>query len=71
MTVEIESILGNEELATLLEAAETSGQLRAAELQEIEQAVPADAAAGTAANLRSDASRFTSAMHLAALIVSS
>ena len=35
MTVEIESILGNEELATLLEAAETSGQLRAAELQEI------------------------------------
>src|ERR1019366_1298896 len=33
--------------------------------------VAADAAAGTAANLRSDASRFTSAMHLAALIVSS
>ena len=35
MTVEIESILGNEELATLLEAAETSGQLRNVELQEI------------------------------------
>ena len=35
MTVEIESILGNEELATLLEAAETSGQLRSVELQEI------------------------------------
>ena len=35
MTVEIESILGNEELATLLEAAETSGQLRTVELHEI------------------------------------
>ena len=35
MTVEIESILGNEELAALLEAAETSGQLRQRELQEI------------------------------------
>ena len=35
MTVEIESILGNEELATLLEAAESSGQLRSVELQEI------------------------------------
>jgi RNA polymerase primary sigma factor len=35
LTVEIESILGNEELATLLEAAETSGQLRTVELQEI------------------------------------
>jgi RNA polymerase primary sigma factor len=35
LTVEIESILGNEELATLLETAEASGQLRAAELQEI------------------------------------
>ena len=35
MTVEIESILGNEELATLLETAEASGQVRAAELQEI------------------------------------
>ena len=34
LTVEIESILGNEELATLLDAAETSGQLRAFELQE-------------------------------------
>ena len=35
MTVEIDSILGNEELATLLETAEVSGQLRSAELQEI------------------------------------
>ena len=35
VTVEIESILGNEELATLLETAETAGQVRAAELQEI------------------------------------
>jgi RNA polymerase primary sigma factor len=35
LTVEIESILGNEELATLLEAAESSGQLRSVELQEI------------------------------------
>ena len=35
MTVEIDSILGNEELAALLETAEASGQLRAADLQEI------------------------------------
>jgi RNA polymerase primary sigma factor len=35
LTVEIDSILGNEELATLLEAAEASGQVRTAELQEI------------------------------------
>ena len=35
MTVEIESILRNEELAALLETAEASGQLRAVELQEI------------------------------------
>jgi RNA polymerase primary sigma factor len=35
VTVEIESILGNEELAVLLEAAESSGQLRTSELQEI------------------------------------
>ncbi len=34
-TVEIESILRNEELAALIEAAEASGQLRHAELQEI------------------------------------
>ncbi len=33
--VEIESILGNEELAALLETAEANGQLRQAELQEI------------------------------------
>ena len=35
MTVEIESILVNEELAALLEAAEASGQLRQVELNEI------------------------------------
>jgi RNA polymerase primary sigma factor len=35
MTVEIESILRNEDLQALLEAAEASGQLRQAELQEI------------------------------------
>jgi RNA polymerase primary sigma factor len=35
MTVEIESILKNDELQALLEAAETSGQVRHAELQEI------------------------------------
>jgi RNA polymerase primary sigma factor len=35
LTVEIEAILGNEELATLLDVAETSGQLRTVELQEI------------------------------------
>ena len=35
MTVEIESILRNEELAALLEAAEPSGQVRHVELQEI------------------------------------
>ena len=34
-TIEIESILGNEELAALLEAGEASGQLHQAELQEI------------------------------------
>ena len=34
-TVEIESILGNEELAALLDAAETSGQLRQIELTEL------------------------------------
>jgi RNA polymerase primary sigma factor len=34
-TVEIESILSNEELAALLEAGEASGQVRQAELQEI------------------------------------
>ena len=34
-TVEIESILGGEELAALLEAAEGSGQLRQAELTEV------------------------------------
>jgi RNA polymerase primary sigma factor len=34
-TVEIESILGNEELAALLEAGEANGQVRQAELQEI------------------------------------
>jgi RNA polymerase primary sigma factor len=34
-TVEIESILGNEELAALLDAAETSGQLRQTELTEL------------------------------------
>jgi len=35
LTVEIESILVNEELAALLEAAETSGQLRQVELNEL------------------------------------
>jgi RNA polymerase primary sigma factor len=35
MTVEIESILANDELWTLLEAAESAGQLRSAELLEI------------------------------------
>jgi RNA polymerase primary sigma factor len=35
VTVEIDVILGNEELAALLEAAEVSGQLRQSELQEI------------------------------------
>jgi RNA polymerase primary sigma factor len=35
VTVEIESILGNEELAALLETAEAAGQLRQFELQEI------------------------------------
>ncbi len=35
MTVEIESILVNEELAVLLEAAETSGQLRQVDLNEL------------------------------------
>src|SRR5581483_2681820 len=35
LTVEIESILVNEELAGLLEAAETSGQLRQQELVEL------------------------------------
>ncbi len=35
LTVEIETILVNEELATLLEAAETSGQLRRVELAEL------------------------------------
>jgi RNA polymerase primary sigma factor len=35
LTVEIDSILVNEELATLLEAAETSGQLRQQELSEL------------------------------------
>ncbi len=35
MTVEIDSILGNEELAVFLETAEASGQLRQAELLEI------------------------------------
>jgi RNA polymerase primary sigma factor len=35
MTVEIESILGNEELTTLLDAAEAAGQLRHADLLEI------------------------------------
>src|SRR3954447_20577459 len=35
MTVEIESILKNEDLHALLEAAEASGQLRQSELQEI------------------------------------
>jgi RNA polymerase primary sigma factor len=34
-SVEIESILGNEELAALLDAAETSGQLRQVELNEL------------------------------------
>jgi RNA polymerase primary sigma factor len=34
-TVEIESILGNEELAALLDAAEVSGQLRQVDLQEL------------------------------------
>jgi RNA polymerase primary sigma factor len=34
-SVEIESILGNEELATLLDAAEVSGQLRQVELNEL------------------------------------
>ena len=34
-TVEIESILGNEDLAALLEAGEANGQVRQAELQEI------------------------------------
>src|SRR5581483_3553583 len=35
LTVEIESILVNEELAALLEAAETNGQLRQQELTEL------------------------------------
>jgi hypothetical protein len=35
LTVEIEAILRNEELAALLETAEAAGQLRHAELQEI------------------------------------
>jgi hypothetical protein len=35
LTVEIESILVNEELAALLESAEASGQLRQAELNEL------------------------------------
>jgi hypothetical protein len=35
LTVEIESILVNEELAVLLEAAETSGQLRQVDLNEL------------------------------------
>ncbi|HEU5477875.1 MAG TPA: sigma-70 factor domain-containing protein, partial [Gaiellaceae bacterium] len=34
-TVEIESLLGSEELMTLLEASESSGQLRQAELVEV------------------------------------
>ena len=34
-TVEIESILGNEELTALLDAAEASGQLRQTDLQEL------------------------------------
>jgi RNA polymerase primary sigma factor len=42
-TVEIESILSNEELATLLEAGETSGQVRQAELQEILEPLELDA----------------------------
>jgi RNA polymerase primary sigma factor len=42
-TVEIESILSNEELATLLEAGETSGQVRHAELQEILEPLELDA----------------------------
>jgi len=35
LTVEIESILVNEELAALLDAGETNGQLRQAELNEL------------------------------------
>ena len=43
MTVEIEFVLGNEELAALLEAAEASGQLRQLELQEILDPLDLDA----------------------------
>ena len=42
-TVEIESILGTEDLAALLEAGEASGQVRQAELQEILEPLELDA----------------------------
>src|SRR6266545_6590923 len=42
MTVEIETILKNDELQTLLEAAEASGQIRHAELQEIVEPLELD-----------------------------
>jgi RNA polymerase primary sigma factor len=43
MTVEIETILGNEELHLLLEAAETNGSVRQAELQETLEPLELDA----------------------------
>ena len=53
-TVEIESILGTEDLAALLEAGEASGQVRQAELQEILEPLELDALELDAVHLELD-----------------